>query len=164
MSSRAADAAQPRERRTCTPLVLAALSKTPGGRPITNRHAAVMSQNPLSTLNAPAETALKQVVDTFAGDVLAEAGRLEANLNTSGKNPEITSSMILDAALFVRRGFARPRKHMGLRLAQILAAVGGFTTGLLADADKLKDTSTLVMFIVLLAVTITALVIAIMKE
>ena len=123
-----------------------------------------MAQNPLPTLNAPAQTALKQAVDAFSDDVLAEAGRLEANLNTSGKDPEITSSMVLDAALFVRRGFARPKKGMGLRVAQILAAVGGFITGLLADADKLKDTSTLVTFSGLLVVTITALVIAILKE
>jgi len=115
-------------------------------------------------LNAPAHAALTDAVGVFATDVLAEAGRLEAVLNTSGTPPEITSSMIRDAALLVRRGYARPHRRRSLQAAQILATVGGFLTGLLADADKLKDTMTLALFIFLLASTITASVITVMKE
>lgn len=116
------------------------------------------------SLNAPAEGAVKVAVEKFTEDLLAEAGRLEAALNSSGANPEITSSMIQDAALLLRRGYAKPRKHWGTKVAQVVSAVGGVVTGLLADTEKLKDTSTLVLFVVLAVTTITATVVGVLKE
>jgi hypothetical protein len=116
------------------------------------------------TLNPPAQTALSEAVSRYATDLLAEAGRLEAVVNTSGKPPELTSSMIQDADLLLRRGYSKPKKTRGLQAAQILAAVGGFLTGFLTDAEKLNQPLTLVAFVVILAGTITATVVSVVRE
>lgn len=106
----------------------------------------------------------RDAVERYAGDLLKEASRLEAaNKGTSG-DPEITSTMVKDADILLRRGYARPSKKPFLIGAQLVATVGGFVTGLLADMEKLRDATTLVWFVVLLAVTITAAVLALVKE
>ncbi len=100
----------------------------------------------------------------YAGDLLKEASRLEAANKSTGGAPEITSTMVKDADILLRRGYARPSRKPLLIGAQLVATVGGFATGLLADMDKLRDPNTLVLFVVLLAVTITAVVLALVKE
>jgi hypothetical protein len=125
-------------------------------------------------LNVPEEVArhLKEraaaeyrgAVERYAADLLKEASRLEAaNKGTSG-DPEITSTMVKDADILLRRGYARPPKKPLMIGSQLVATVGGFVIGLLADMDKLREASTLVMFVVILAVTIAAAVIALLKD
>lgn len=114
-------------------------------------------------LNQPAQAAAEAVVGQYCADLLAEASRIEAAQNTSGSS-ELTSTMIRDADLILRRGYARRRKTPLLIGAQLVAAVGGFVTGLLTDKDSLKDPSQMVIFVALLTVTVTATVIAVMKE
>jgi lysozyme family protein len=72
--------------------------------------------------------------------------------------------MVKDADILLRRGYARPAKKPLLIGTQLVATVGGFMTGILADMDKLRDPNTLVLFVVVLAVTITAAVLALLKE
>jgi hypothetical protein len=103
-------------------------------------------------------------VERYAVDLLKEASRLEAaNKGTSG-DPEITSTMVKDADILLRRGYARPSKKPLLIGAQLVATVGGFVTGLLADMDKLRDANALVLFVVILTLTITAAVVALVKD
>jgi hypothetical protein len=103
-------------------------------------------------------------VEKYAADLLKEASRLEAAATGTAGEPEITSTMVKDADILLRRGYVRPSKKPLLITAQLLATVGGFVTGLLADTEKLKAPGTLVFFIVLLAVTITAAVVAVLKD
>jgi len=115
-------------------------------------------------LNPQAQAALTEATGRYAADLLAEAGRLEAVVNTSGGSPELTSSMIQDADLLLRRGYWKPKKTWGIQAAQISAAVGGFATGFLSDAEKLKEPVALVVFVLVLAGTITATVVSVVKE
>lgn len=115
-------------------------------------------------LNRQAESHYKKAVEGYAEDLLKEASRLEATAKSGTGDPEITSTMVKDADLLLRRGWVRPAKKPYLILAQIIATIGGFLTGLLADMDKLKDVVTLVVFVVLLTVTITATVVAVLKD
>ncbi len=103
-------------------------------------------------------------VERYAEDLLKEASRLEvANKATSG-DPEITSTMVKDADILLRHGYARPAKKPLLIGAQLVATVGGFLTGLLADMEKLRDPNTLVLFVVILTFTITATVVGLVKD
>jgi hypothetical protein len=100
----------------------------------------------------------------FADDLCKEAGRLEAAARTTGGDPEITSSMVRDADLLLRRGYRQPRLRGWMVTARVAAPVAGFVTGLLADLQKLKDPEWLIAFIVLLAITITVTVLVASKE
>ena len=103
-------------------------------------------------------------VGKYADDLCKEAGRLEAGARTTGGDPEITSSMVRDADLLLRRGYRQPRLRGWAITARVGAPVAGFLTGLLADLQKLKEPEWLIAFIVLLAITITVTVIVASKE
>ncbi len=98
-------------------------------------------------LNQPAKAELETSVRKFSDELLREASRLEAAGNTTGGSPEITSSMIKDATLLLRRGYRKPKKVWWLVAAQVAAVVTTFITGLLADLDKLKDPRLMIAFI-----------------
>jgi hypothetical protein len=115
-------------------------------------------------LNSPAVAELESSMRKFSDDLLKEASRLEAASKTTSGNPEITSSMIRDATLLLRRGYRKPRKDRGLVGAQVVAAVTTLVTGLLADLEKLKDPILMIVFIVFLSIAITATVLVLGKE
>ncbi len=115
-------------------------------------------------LNQPAEAQTIAALKRYADDLLAEASRLEAVLKTTSGNPEITSSMIKDADLLLRRGYRKPRKSRRLIGSQIIAPVSGFLTGMLADLKLLAEPQWLVAFVIVLTVTITSTVIVVLKE
>lgn len=115
-------------------------------------------------LNALAVGEFRAAIEQYAGDLFREAGRLEATAKSTKGVPEVTSTMVKDADILLRRGYARQPKKPLLVLSQLVATVGGFVTGLLADMDKLKDATTLVVFVILLTLTITATVIAVIKD
>ncbi len=114
-------------------------------------------------LNAPAKVELKGSVERYAEHLLREASRLEATTKSTQGTPEITSTMIKDADILLRRGYVRQPKDRFLIGAQVVATLGSFVTGLFANAESLREPSTLVLFIVLLAITITSSVVSIMK-
>ncbi len=123
-----------------------------------------VTQADLQVLKGQAQTALDEAVERYRTDLFTEASRLEAALNSAGKTPEITSSMVKDAELLIRRGYAKRPKSAWLLVCKVGSAVGGFATGILADAEKLKDPKTLVIFIIVLSTTIVATVVSAMKE
>lgn len=115
-------------------------------------------------LNHQALAEYQKAVARYSEDLLSEAGRLEATSHTSAGNPEITSSMVRDADLLMRRGYLRPRKSRLLILAQVVSTVFGFLTGLLADSQQLQSVGSLFRFVLVLTVTITTTVIVVLKD
>ena len=115
-------------------------------------------------LNGPAVTELQTLLMRYSDDLLAESSRLEATTKTSTGNPEITSSMIKDADLLLRRGYRRPKKNWYQITAQILAPLFGVITGLLGTKENLKDPAMMVLFIICLIITIFSTVITVVKD
>ena len=115
-------------------------------------------------LNPQAVTESHNRLQTYAEDLLREAGRLETVSSTTGGDPEITSSMVADADLLLRRGYRQVPRNWGLTLGKIVAPVGALLTGVLADVDKLKDPLLLIIFVLLLIVTVTATVLVVVKD
>ena len=115
-------------------------------------------------LVSPARTALQVAVEQYSVDLLHEASRLEAAQNSGTADPEITSTMVQDAALLLRRGYSKPKKTRSFMTAQLLAPLGGVGVGFFSDAEKLKSPLMLLGFIVLLSLTITATVIVVVKD
>jgi hypothetical protein len=115
-------------------------------------------------LNTPAQAELERCVSRFRDELVVEASRLEAAANSGTGDPEVTSSMVRDADLLLRRGYRRARITKGMVAVKIGAVVGSFLTGLLADFDKLANPRWLTAFILLLAVSIALAVIVTVKE
>lgn len=115
-------------------------------------------------LNEPAKQELVKAVSQYSEVLLSEASRLEAAGNTSTGDPEITSSMVRDADLLLRRGYRKPRKGPLLMTAQIASPILGIGTGILADAEKLEQTNNLLMFIALLVLSVITTVLLVVKE
>jgi len=77
------------------------------------------STQQLGHLNDAARAKFEASVQKFASDLLDEAERLEAGTSTAGGAPEITSSIVDDANLLVRRAYRRPPRSMVATCAQI---------------------------------------------
>src|SRR5260221_14334217 len=103
-----------------------------------------LPDNAAKHLKAQAESAYQVALETFADDLLKEASRLEAAAKGTSGDPEITSTMVNDANILLRRAYARPRKSRIVVASQLISTVGGAVTGLLADMEKLKNPNTLI--------------------
>lgn len=121
-------------------------------------------ENAETLLKEPAGREYSDAVHRYAKDLLREADRLEAANRGASCQPEITSTMVQDADILLRRGYTKRPKKPFLIGTQIVATLGSLVTGLLIDAEKLKDTNNLILFILVLTITITATVIAVVKE
>lgn len=120
--------------------------------------------NPGGALNPQAQAEVEAAVLRYRNDLIEQASRLEEALNSARGAPEITGSMVRDADLFLRRGYVKRRRGKGLITAQIFSPVGALCAGLLADETKLKNPLVLILFILLLAVTISATVFAALTD
>ncbi|MEA3078471.1 MAG: hypothetical protein QOF60_3379 [Actinomycetota bacterium] len=78
----------------------------------------------IESLNSSARDEAERLIGLFTVDLVNEANRLEAALNTEGASPEVTPAMIRDADHVVRRGFAR-RKRSGKAITARFAGLGG---------------------------------------
>lgn len=120
--------------------------------------------NDVRFLNPPAQQQLKSHINEYVDQLLAEASRIEADQRTATGDPEISSSMIKDAAHLIKRGYQRHKKsgwHVTLDIAGSMSAL---FVGLMFDFDRLKDPVMLVLFVLLLAVALTLNIITIMRD
>jgi len=124
----------------------------------------IVPEGKLKHLNVQAHERLQGALSQYADDLLAEAGRLEANMNAGSGTPQITSAMVRDAELLLRRGLTRPAQHWSLRLLKIVSTASAVITGLMADKDYLANQTHLVYFVIALTVTVASTVIVLMKE
>jgi hypothetical protein len=115
-------------------------------------------------LNGPAVIELQSLMKRYSDDLLAESSRLEATTKTSAGSPEITSSMIKDADLLLRRGYRRPKKKWYQILTQVCAPLFGVITGLLGTKENIKDPGMMIWFIICLIITILSTVITVVKD
>ncbi|WP_409562571.1 hypothetical protein [Hyphomicrobium sp. MC8b] len=115
-------------------------------------------------LNAQALNETRIRLESYAADLLQEASRLETTSSAGNGEPQITSSMIADADLLLRRGYRQGRPNYWLIAGKIISPIGALATGFFTDAEKLKQPLMLAAFIILLIVTVTATVLVVVKE
>lgn len=114
--------------------------------------------------NHQARNKLEESVDEFVSDLIEEANRIESGRNSTSGNPEITSSMVNDARVLIRRGLAQPKKGMGVKLLRIASAVLSLAVGMMYDATKLQDSGYMFLFIIVITAAILSVTIATIKE
>lgn len=123
-----------------------------------------ISENDLKGFNNKAKGKLSEAATEFVGDLIEESNRLESTRNTTGDDPEITSSMVNDARILIRRGLTQPKKGIGLKALRISAAVLSLLVGMLYDSTKLQSSGYMVFFIVVITAAILTVTISTIKE
>lgn len=123
-----------------------------------------ISENDLKGFNGKAEAELAEAVAEFVGDLIEESNRLESSVNTTGDDPEITSSMVNNARVLIRRGLAQPKKGVGSKIFRVAAAVSSLLVGILYDPIKLQSGGYMFLFICVVTAAILMVTISTIKE
>ena len=123
-----------------------------------------VDEKALTGFNDPAKVELTKAANDFIEDLVKESNRIEATRNPASGNPQVTSSMVTDAAVLVRRGLAQPKKKLGGKIVRILSAVLSLAVGFTYDAAKLQDKTYMLVFVVVVALAILAATISIIME
>ena len=113
--------------------------------------------------NAQARTKLRETTELFVANVIDEANRIEAGHNIAHGSPEVTSSMVSDAASWVQRGLSRPKKKIGWLFLRVLGTVLALFVGILYDKTK-QNPADIPVFLFITAAAILCLTISILKE
>lgn len=123
----------------------------------------ILDEN-LKGFNSQAKVKLSEATTEFAGDLIEESNRLESSRNTTGNEPEITSSMVNDAQVLIRRGLTQPKKGIGLKILRVVAAVLSLLVGVLYDSTKLQNGGYMLLFIGVITAAILTVTISMFKE
>ena len=123
----------------------------------------ILDEN-LKGFNSQAKIKLSEATTEFAGDLIEESNRLESSRNTTGNEPEITSSMVNDAQVLIRRGLTQPKKGIGLKILRVVAAVLSLLVGVLYDSTKLQNGGYMLLFIGVITAAILTVTISTFKE
>jgi len=118
----------------------------------------------VSGFNNQAKLKLEEYVNEFVSDLIEEANRIESGRNSTSGSPEITSSMVNDARVLIRRGLAQPKKGMGIKILRISSAILSLVVGIMYDSTKLQDSAYMLLFIVVIAAAILSVTVATIKE
>ncbi|MFY0668754.1 MAG: hypothetical protein JXQ95_12045 [Alteromonas stellipolaris] len=123
-----------------------------------------ISENDLKGFNNQAKAKLSEATNEYIGDLIEESNRLESSRNTTGSDPEITSSMVNDARVLIRRGLTQPQKGMGLKILRVASAVLSLLVGVLYDSEKLQSGGYMLLFIGVITAAILTVTISTIKE
>ena len=118
----------------------------------------------LEGFNEPAKAELNKAAKEFLTDLITESNRIEATRNPASGNPQVTSSMVADAAVLIRRGLARPKKKIGAKVLAVVAAVMSLVVGFLYEPTKLQDQTYMLMFVAVVAISIITITVSIIME
>lgn len=115
-------------------------------------------------LNSDAKDALVESGLRYSRDVISEALRLESTAGSSSGNPQVTSGIIEDADLVLRKGYKKPRRSRWLKIAQVVSIVSTFIAGVLADYSFLQEPIYLVILILAIAVSLFCSILLLLAE
>lgn len=118
----------------------------------------------LKGFNDQAKQKLSAVSSSFVADLIAEANRIEATRKTTGGDAEITSSMINDAGILLRRGLATPKKGNGVKVLRVTSAILSLSVGMLFDTQQLQNSAYMLLFIGVLTAAVICVTISTILE
>lgn len=118
----------------------------------------------IAGFNENAKKELETCIKKFSEDIISEAFRIEASLNGTSNGPEITSTMVSDARVFIRHKITKPKKKTANIVIKILANVFTLLAGILFDTTKLLESGYLVLYILIVVATVILITLSIFKE
>lgn len=120
--------------------------------------------NDLNGFNEHSKLKFIESVKEFGTDLITEANRLESERNNASAVPEITSSMVNDANILIRRGLIKPKRRKWYWFLKVGSPLLSLATGILYDSAKLVDKTYMFFFILVLVATVLAVTISAVKE
>ena len=123
-----------------------------------------IEEEDLVGFNDLAKEKLKESTTEFVSKLIEESHRLESNNNTSGGTPEVTSSNVSDANILVTKGLSKKKKGLGSKILRIFAALLPLVVGAMYNSTKLQDSTYMLAFVFVVAVSIITVTISIMVE
>lgn len=123
-----------------------------------------IQDNKLQNLSSTAHSEIIKVSQNYLEDVLDEASRIEESRRTSVKAPEITASLINDAAYYARTFGIRKKKPKRLIFLQIVAFIGSIFTGGLFDVEKFKNLGYVLLFLLVFLIAVVSSVYLIFND
>ena len=123
-----------------------------------------VDEKDLVGFNEPAKQKLEKSTHEFVSNVIEEAHRLESKGNSSSGEPEVTSSNVADAYIFVSRGLVKQKKSKAKLALKALSVLLPLIVGVMYDATKLQDSTFLLLFMVLGAITAIIVTISFVGE
>lgn len=118
----------------------------------------------LSGFNDHAKTALKKSISDFSEELIKESNRIESSRNPSSDSPQVTSGIVNDATVLIRRGLVQPKKKTRVVVCRIISAIFSLLVGIIYDATKLQDKIYMLVFIIVVVIAIISLTISIIME
>jgi len=116
-----------------------------------------ISDEKIRHLNENGKSELIKKCKKYGDEIMDEASRLEASRNDT-ENHEITSALINDAVIHIKRFPTDNKINWWIKIIQIIAFLSSLIAGSLFDSDKLKDTNQLIWFAVTLFLSTAATV------
>lgn len=107
---------------------------------------------------------MSEATTKFVDDLIEESNRLESSRNTTGDDPQVTSSMVNDASVLILRGLSQPRRGVGIKILRVAAAVSSLLVGVLYDPDKLQSAEYMLLFILIVTAAILTVTISTIRE
>ncbi len=118
----------------------------------------------LKGFNEKAKEKLIEASKEFISDLIEESNRIESARNSTSNDPEVTSSMVNDAKVLIRRGIYKPKINIGVKLLRVAAAVFPLLVGILYDSTRLQNSGYMLLFIIVITTAILIVTISIIKE
>lgn len=118
----------------------------------------------LKGFNAQAQQELARSAGAFVEDLIKESNRIESSRHQASGDPQITSSMVSDATVLIRRGLVQPKKRWGAIVVRILAAVFPLIAGFLYDPVKLQQPTYMLIFVLVVTASIITVTISTILE
>ena len=119
-----------------------------------------IDENKLSGFNIHARSELIKAIKEHAAEIIREANRLESSRNNTGNGPEITSSIVKDAQLFLQKGMSSPHKKGLDRCLQIGSSILPLIVGILYNSEKLQNSWYMAVYIIVISITILVVTIS----
>jgi hypothetical protein len=123
-----------------------------------------LEESDLDGFNGQAKSKLKEAATSFVSDLIEESNRLESKNNSSGGEPEVTSSNVADADILVRKGLSQNKKGYGTKAIRIIAALLPLVVGAMYDSTKLQDSAYMLIFVIVVTAAIIMVTISTIME
>jgi hypothetical protein len=123
-----------------------------------------INDDALKGFNSHSKKELSKAIKSFTDDLIKESNRIESSQKHTSSDPQITSSMVNDATIFIRRGLARPKIRIGTIVLRVFAAVLPLSAGILYDPNKLQNSNYMLFFILIVAAAIVVVTVSTIRE
>lgn len=118
----------------------------------------------LQGLSAPARQELESKIQDFATDLISESNRIEATNRSPSDAADVSAQMVRDACTFVRRGMISKPPSVSSKMWRLGSALLSLLVGIAWDKDSIQNSSYIIFFGFLIAVTILTVSYSLLKE